>query len=197
VMDRVRGYFVLKLTLYLALSLVFCLPYFLIQRLPGIHPRTLPLTWIDQAIGYQPGAIYAYQSVYLLIPLSPFLAVKQQDLFRFARGFVLLCGASFAVFLLFPVAGPRPDQAAGNWMTQLVFSYDRNLNAFPSLHAGLAAYSVLFGSLTQSGRVVTLCSAWLLVIMFATLATRQHYFLDLPPALLLAWLAHRWAGWRK
>jgi len=82
-------------------------------------------------------------------------------------------------------------------MTQFVFSYDRNLNAFPSLHAGLAAYSVLFGSATQSGRLVAVCGLWLVVIMFATLATKQHYFLDLPPALLLAWLAHRWAGWRR
>jgi hypothetical protein len=195
--DRVRVHFPLKLKLYLGLSIVFCVPYFVIQRLPWIHPRTLPLTWIDEAIGYRPGAIYAYQSVYVLIPLLPFVAITRDELSRYARGFLMLCTVSFTIFLLFPVAGPRPEQAAGNWMTQLVFSYDRNLNAFPSLHAGLAAYSVLFGSVTQAGRLVVICTLWLLVIMFATLATKQHYFLDLPPALLLAWLAHRWAGWQR
>ena len=196
-MQRIQAHLFLKLALYAALSIAFCVPYFLIQRLPWIHPRTLPLTWIDQAIGYRPGAVYAYQSVYLLIPLLPFLAAGREDLFRFARGFLLLSLVSFTIFLLLPVAGPRPEQAAGNWMTQFVFSYDRNLNAFPSLHTGLAAYSVLFGSATRPGRLVAVCSLWLVVIMFATLATKQHYFLDLPPALLLAWLAHRFAGWRR
>lgn len=195
--QRVRTHLLLKLAFYLALSIVFCVPYFLIQRLPLIHPRTLPLTWVDEAIGYRPGAVYAYQSVYLLIPLLPFLATGREDLFRFSRGFLFLCLVSFTMFVLWPVAGPRPEHAAGNWMTKLVFSYDRNLNAFPSLHAGLAAYSVLFGSATQPARLVAICGLWLVVILFATLATKQHYFLDLPPALLLAWLAHRWAGRRR
>src|SRR5215831_5184864 len=125
-MQRVRANISLKLACYAVLTIAFCVPYFLIQRIPWIHPRTLPLTWIDEAIGYRPGAVYAYQSVYLLIPLFPFLAVSREDLFRFARGFQLLCFVSFTIFLLFPVAGPRPEHAAGNWMTRLVFSYDRN-----------------------------------------------------------------------
>jgi len=170
-MQRVRAHIFLKLALYAVLSIAFCVPYFLIQRLPWIHPQTLPLTWIDEAVGYRPGAVYAYQSVYLLIPLLPFLAVEREDLFRFTRGFLFLCFMSFTIFLFLPVAGPRPEHAAGNWMTQFVFSYDRNLNAFPSLHAGLAAYSVLFGSAIQAGRLVAVCGLWLGVIMFATLAT--------------------------
>lgn len=194
-MQRVRVHLGLKLALYAALTLVFCIPYFLIQRVAWIHPRTLPLTPIDEAIGYFPGSVYAYQSVYLFIPLLPFLAATREDLFRFARGFLLLCLVSFTIFLFLPVAGPRPEHAAGNWMTQFVFSYDTNLNAFPSLHVGLAAYSVLFGAVTQSRRLVAVCALWLMVIMFATLAMKQHYFLDLPPALALAWLAHRWAWW--
>lgn len=196
-MSRVRAHLWLKLVLYALLTIVFCVPYFLIQRISGIHPHTLPLTPIDEAIGYLPGSVYAYQSVYLLIPLLPFLATRRTDLFCFARGFLLLSGVSCTIFLLFPVAGPRPEHAAGNWMTQLVFSYDKNLNAFPSLHVSLAAYSVLFGSATQSRRLVAVCALWLAVIMFATLAMKQHYFLDLPPALVLAWLAHRWAWWYR
>lgn len=194
--ERFRVHLSLKLGLYLVLSIAFCCPYFIIERLPWLHPRSLPLSWIDQAIGYEPGAIYAYQSVYLLIPLLPFLATAPEELFRFARGFLLLCAVSFVVFLLFPVYGPRPDHAAGNWMTQAVFSYDRNLNTFPSLHVALAAYSVLFGySAVRARRLIIFCSIWCAVIAFATLATKQHYFVDLPPALLLAWISHRWA-WR-
>jgi membrane-associated phospholipid phosphatase len=114
------------------------------------------------------------------------------------KGFLLLCAVCFITFLVFPVLGPRLEYAQGNWMTQVVFSYDKNLNAFPSLHAGLATYSVLFGFTLAHGchelrRLAWIGALWAGLIMFSTVATRQHYFVDLPPAMALAWIAHRWA----
>jgi membrane-associated phospholipid phosphatase len=95
------------------------------------------------------------------------------------------------------VLGPRPEHAQGNRMTQIVFSYDKNLNVFPSLHVGLAVYSVLFGLTIARGcqqlRWLAMIGAlWTGLIMISTVATRQHYFVDIPPAVVLAWIAHRW-----
>lgn len=196
--SRFRACLELKLGLYLFLTIVFCLPYFTIQRVVWLHPHTFSLGYIDQAIGFHPNAIYAYQSAYLLIPMFPFLATRREELFRFMRGFLGLCAVCFITFLVFPVLGPRPEHAQGNWMTQVVFSYDKNLNAFPSLHAGLAVYSVLFGfSLTRGCQdlrwLAMIGTLWAGVIMVSTVATRQHYFVDLPPAVVMAWIAHRWA----
>jgi amino acid permease len=195
---RFRANLNLKIGLYLALSGIFCALYFGIQRLPWLHPRTFPLSFLDRATGFHPAAIYAYQSVFLLIPLFPFLATSKDDLLRFVKGFVPLSAACFLTFLILPVLGPRPENMQANRLIQMVFSFDKNLNAFPSLHAGLAAYSVLFGFRIARGSqelrwLAFLGAFWAGVILISTMATKQHYFVDLPPAILLAWLATRWA----
>ena len=194
----------LKLQLSVALTLYFCVPYFALQAAPLFPVRTLPLTVLDRAIGFSPGWVWAYQSVYLLMALVPWLAISRDTLHRYARGFVLMSSLAFACFLLMPIAGPRPEDVPTAGMFALLVSYDRPLNAFPSLHCGLAAYSVLLASaifresLPPRRRqfVVGLLTVWCLLICYATLATKQHYLVDLPPGMLLAWVCHRWA-WRS
>src|SRR5262245_12522616 len=133
----------LKLGLYLALSLAFCVCYFSLQRFPIVAPRTLPLTRLDRAIGFHPDAIWAYQSVYLLIPLFPFLARTREQLMQYTRGFAWLCGVSFVIFLIVPIVCPRPDGETSVAMFRLMTSYDGKINTIPSLHVGLSVYSLL------------------------------------------------------
>jgi hypothetical protein len=80
---------------------------------------------------------------------------------------------------------------------------DATWNAFPSLHAGLVVYSLLYGwrvvgaELGPRGRrrFVLASLGWAGAILYGTLATKQHWLADLPPAFVLAWAAHRLA-WR-
>ena len=192
-----------KVRLTVALTLLFCVPYFTLQRVVLFPVRTLPLTALDTAVGFDPGWVWMYQSVYLLIGLVPWLATRRADLVRYARGFTALSLASFVCFLLVPVAGPRPAIVPTSGMFGLLISYDDVVNTIPSLHVGLAAYTVLFGARTTYGLldasarqpllVVGWC--WVAAIAYSAMATKQHYVVDLPPGFLLAWLAHRWS-WR-
>ena len=196
------GLWYLKLALYLALSVAFCVGYFSAQRFPLFPSPTLPLTFLDHTIGFHPQAIYLYQSVYLLVPLFPFLAWTRQQLMQYALGFALLSGISFLIFMFVPIAGPRPDGDTGVAMFRLMTSYDGKTNTIPSLHVGIAVYSVLFGyQLSQTARglrpLVWIGVAWTVLIMYATLATKQHYAVDLPPGAVLAWIAHRVASRRR
>jgi hypothetical protein len=82
----------------------------------------------------------------------------------------------------------------------LVITIDRPLNSIPSLHAGLIGYSLIFAVRVLSDvppphrhQALGLYAVWGAVILYATLATKQHYLLDLPPGLLLAWVADRLA----
>lgn len=189
-----------KLALYFALSAVFCLGYFGLQRFPFYSARTLPLSSLDRAIGFHPSAVIIYQSVYLLIPMFPFLAQTPEQLLRYTRGFAWLCGASFLIFALMPIEGPRPNVDSHNAMFRLMTSYDAKANAMPSLHLGLAVYSVLFGyqlskGMVQLRRLVWIGVVWSLLIAYATLATKQHYAIDLPAGAALAGLSHHLA-WR-
>jgi hypothetical protein len=198
VSERLQAHARLKLTLTALLMVVFYVPYFLLQRFPVRPARTLPLGVLDGLVPFQPGWVFVYQSLYLLMPASAWLADSATALVRYARGFVALSAAGFLVFLLFPVAGPRPAHEAEGLYALLV-RYDTPLNAFPSLHVALAAYSWLFARRLAAGAsaaarpLVALAAAWTAAIAYSTLATKQHYAVDLPPGLLLALAAHRWA----
>jgi hypothetical protein len=192
-----------KAWLGVALTAVFCLPYFTLQHVGLFVSRRLELSAIDRAIGFEPAWVWVYQSVYLLIGLVPWLSTRRDDLRRYARGFVLLAVAGFVCFLLYPIDGPRPADVPRTGMWAVLLAYDGTRNAIPSLHVGLAAYTLGYGIRAigpdlDAGvrRIWTAVGvAWLAAIAYATLATKQHYAIDLPPGLLGAWLAHAWV-WR-
>jgi membrane-associated phospholipid phosphatase len=192
-----------KTAVLLGLAVGICAPYYVLQRVQLFPLRTPPATPLDAWIPFDPGSVYAYGSIALLVPLGPLLATHRDELVRYARGLALLCALCFAAFLLFPVEGPRPAEPPREGLYGLLVSWDTRQNSFPSLHAGLVVYSLLclgrvLGSTLQGGRRtlwLALGLLWGAVILYATLATRQHWALDLPPGMLLAWGCHRWA-WR-
>ncbi len=192
-----------KLALYGVLSLAFCVPYFVIQHWPVFHIHSMPLLWLDRWIGFDPRWIYVYQSVYLLIPLTPWLATDRQHLWRYAKSFLLLCGSSFLIWVVFPIAAPRPSLTPHDGMWGVLLSYDGLINTLPSLHVGLATLAVLFGQASLPADMVIVkrlflgaLIIWTLLISYATLATKQHYAVDLPAGALLAWICHHYV-WRN
>ena len=192
-----------KIGVLLGLSAGICVPYFVLQRVRLFPLQEVPATPLDRWIEFDSAWIVVYLSIALLVPLAPLLASGREQLVRYARGLALLCLPSFAAFLLLPVEGPRPETGAWHPLYALLVSVDRPANSFPSLHAGLTFYSLLFlwrelrGVLP--GRVAGVLFAggvlWGAAILFATLATRQHWALDLPAGMLLALGAHAIA-WR-
>lgn len=189
----------MKVWLGALLAIYFCVGYFGIQQLNPLRPPLrLPLIGPDRWIGFSPGWVWVYQSVYLMLPAA-WLAQTREQLWRYAAGFILVTSIAFACFLVWPVTGPRPDDASlsGGGLYSLLVRYDRPTNCLPSLHVALAVYSVLFAVRIlriASVQVMSLLAIWTLLIACSTLATRQHYFLDLPPGVLLGWIGHR-AAW--
>lgn len=197
--NSLRSNIRLKLVLLLTLPVFVTAGYLGIQRAIIFPIRTVPLTWLDRVIPFQPHWIWAYLSLYLLNPIGPLFTRSRHDLFRYARGILFLFACGFVCFLFFPVAGPRPLSTDSYWLYQWLIGIDRPYNSFPSLHAGCAVYAVLFiaySSLDTSRRalrtcLMTLSWIWVALILYSTIATRQHFFVDLPGGILLGWLAHR------
>lgn len=193
-----------KIAVCLGLALGICGPYFGLQHLPGRTPRLVPETVLDLAIGFSPGWIVVYLSVGLLVPLAPLLAVDRVALRRYAIGLTWLCVPCFALFWLAPVVGPRPEVAASNLLYDLIVTLDRPTNSMPSLHAGLAVYSLLYADrvLRPAWDARTRLAwnlagwSWGLAILYSTLATKQHWALDLPAGMGIAAAAHAIA-WRR
>lgn len=214
---RMRAHLPAKLGVWLGLAVGICVPYFGLQHfgladlgLPDLGLRTPadgaivpPVTPIDRAVPFSPAWIHPYMSLGLLVPIAPLLASRPDELVRYARGLAWLCVPCFLVFLLVPVAGPRPEAVAASGPYAWIVSVDRPTNSLPSLHAGLTVYSLLYVDRVWARTLAPAARRWLrsgglvwgALILYSTLATRQHWLLDLPPGMVIAWAAHRLA-WR-
>jgi hypothetical protein len=194
--SRLRACWRLKAALAVLVCFTFCVPYFLIGNFPILPVRQLPLTRLDRAIGFHPYAwVWIYQSEYLIVNAIPWLARRREELIRYVRGFAALSLVSFIVFLLFPIRAPRPpvDNPKGMyWLLQL---YDVPTNCLPSLHAGMVVFTLAFGNRIigrEVGRGVKLLFAvWGGLILYGTLATKEHYVVDIVTGALLALIVDR------
>ncbi|MGH0030094.1 MAG: phosphatase PAP2 family protein [Myxococcota bacterium] len=186
-----------KVAVWLGLAVGICVPYFTLQHVAWFPVRSVPATPIDAWIPLTPDLLWVYFSLGALVPLGPALATRRDELRRYAWGLFWLCLPCFVLFAVFPVAGPRPELAPEHRLYHWLVAYDRPTNSMPSLHAGLTVYSLLF--LWRVARlprpVEWLGVAWGGLIFYATLATKQHWLVDLPVGAALACIAHA-AAWR-
>lgn len=186
-----------KLLLWLVLLIAFSAPYLIVQRFPIRAPVRFEPSLLDRWIAFHPEWVLVYQSAYLLIPIAPFLSVRRSELRIYVRGFLLMTVLAMACYLALPVEGPRPIDAPRDGAYGILISYDTPLNTFPSLHVGLVAHSLAFGWWLSRGKARAALLAgtlWLALIAFSTLATKQHYAVDLPFGLLLGVGCQWWAA---
>ena len=176
----------------------FILLYFTTQHVELMPTRKVPTTAIDDWVGFDPRWTVVYESLWLLLPIGPWLARSRVQIRQYLVGFALMCAVAFPVFLLWPVEAPRPAVVPDHTLYRLLVSVDGTRNSIPSMHAALGLYTLLVARhvLKQicsplNLKLITLSGfAWLIVILYATLATAQHWFIDLPPGLLLAMAAY-------
>lgn len=181
--ERLTAHLGWKVFLTILLNLWVCIPYFWLQRHPLFPVVELTPSWFDRSIRFDVTWVWAYQSLYLLTPIAPWLATDLQMLRRYALG---LAGVSLAcdlVFLAWPTTVARPVSEVMTPLYGLLVSYDRPGNALPSLHAALAAYSALCcAPLVAASRRPRLWGGllltWVAFIIYATLATKQHVAVD-------------------
>lgn len=189
-----------KLALSALLGAGFWAGYSVLGRHAFLPLRDIPLLWPDRAIPYQPAPWgWIYLTPFLVSSILPWLLPSAEALRRYAAGFLWLVLPSFLIFLLFPVAAPRPDLPVTDTAMRLIRGYDGPLNCFPSLHAGFLVFHLAL-AWRMCGRraplpVVIAALTWGVAVLVSTLATRQHYTLDLVAGAVLGALADRLA-WR-
>jgi membrane-associated phospholipid phosphatase len=187
----------LKIVMLLTLPVAVTAGYLAVQRAVVLPNGRVPLTWFDRVIPFQPRWVWVYLSLYLLNPIGPLFARSREDLLRYARGILFFFVCGFVCFVVFPVPGPRPLAADAFWLYQRLILIDRPYNSFPSLHAACAVYAVLFAAYASSDTsrphlrrsLLSLAWLWVGLILYSTIATRQHFAIDLPAGMFLGWLA--------
>jgi len=189
-----------KVALTIFGNLFFWSGYFYLSRHAFVPIHLLPMTWLDDVAGFR-GNLWAliYESNFLLVGAVPWLIVSRKELWRYLAGFALLSMSSFIIFLCFPVASPRPPGMTGAGQFLLfIIQVDGPFNAFPSLHASSLVYTLAVARRLFALRSLAwVCLiVWAGLILFGTMATKQHYALDLVAGGLIG-LAADWLVWGR
>lgn len=195
--ERVRTHllaqFWLKAVGTTAFMALFFVGYFHLLRHPTRGALEMPLTALDRWIDFHPWALWPYVSLWLYVVIPPSLMPDARSLVRYGWWVGGLCAAGLACFYAWPTAVPQREwMASAAWPGfELLRGVDAAGNACPSLHVATAAFSALWihrliGALALPRALHALNWAWFALIVWSTLATKQHVWWDVVAALALA-----------
>lgn len=184
IIARIRSNLKLKVALSVGLTVGIWGLYLCLQRHPLFAVTPLAGVWVDRSIPFLPGAVYLYESIWLLMPIAPWLMKSREELLGYSKGIALVAAASFAVFFFYPTSCPRPQGLpTDSLLYEALIKIDNELNAWPSLHAAFAVFhgaccQAVFSAARGCGTIRWLVWVWALGIVVATLLTKQHILFD-------------------
>ncbi|HEX7342000.1 MAG TPA: phosphatase PAP2 family protein [Rhodanobacteraceae bacterium] len=189
--NRLRTRWLLKfMGVSIAITVFMCV-YFALLRHPQFAVTVMPLVALDRLIPFTPWAVVPYASLWLYIGLVPGLLYPRGEMVRYGLAALVVAVIGCGVFFFFPTVVPVPPIDWARWpMLAALKSTDAAGNACPSLHV---AYSVL--SVIWMGWLLRRVGAprwlhginivWCLLIVWSTVAIRQHVVLDVEAGALL------------
>ena len=189
---RLRARVWLKVPGTLVFMWLFFVGYFHLLRHPAQAAFVMPLTAIDRWVDFQPWALWPYVSLWVYVVLPPALMPNTRELIRYGWWIGGLCIAGLACFYLWPTAVPLP---AADFAPPATFDLMRGVdaagNACPSLHVATAAFSALWlermlRDLAAPRWLRAASACWFVLIVWSTLAVKQHVWWDVAAGLLLA-----------
>jgi len=192
--ERMRARFWLKALGITGFMGLFFAAYFYLLRHPGQSVIAMPLTVVDRWIAFQPWAFWPYASLWFYVVLPPGLLMTTRELMRYGIWIAGLCLAGLACFYVWPTAVPDLSvQTADHPGFGLLRGVDAAGNACPSLHVATASFSALWlDHLLREVRAPRwarwLNALWFGLIVWSTLAIKQHVWLDVVAGAALALL---------
>lgn len=182
------------------MSLFFWAYLFLLKN-PAFPVITMPLTVIDQWIGFAPLALIPYLSLWIYCSLPVTFMPSRARLLNFGFWIGAMCLLALAIFYWLPNAMPPTDiDWAQHPSVAFLKAVDAGGNACPSLHVAAAVYSSfwlywLMREVHLAWRAQSLQILWGVAIVYSTMATKQHVSLDVLAGTVLGIafaLSSRW-----
>lgn len=170
---------------------IFFYAYFWAMRHPLGAVTVMPVTWVDELIGFQPLSFPLYVFLWFYISLGTALAKDLRELASFGVASLGMSVVGLTVYVLWPTRAP---DFGIDWSLypsmQFLKRVDVAGNAFPSLHAAFCVFTaaVLHAQLraVHAARWPRACNLLLcLGILYSTMATRQHVALDVVAGVVL------------
>jgi membrane-associated phospholipid phosphatase len=161
--------------------------------------RFLTVLPFEKRLPLVPWTIWIYLTSFFVMIFIFFDIRDLENLHRLTYAFLILQLFCNLVFVLFPVAVPRelsPLPGDIGPITRWLFNYTRTVdtprNCLPSLHvANSCLISLVY--LKENRLKFLFAAAWVLLVSFSTLATKQHYFWDVIAGIAIAVILFRLA----
>lgn len=184
-----------------AFMVLFFKGYFWVLHHPLSEPIPMPTLALDRWVPFTPLGFPAYVSLWFYVSLPSAFMPNFRELVRYGLWTAAMCVFCLALFWVFPTQVPMPDI---DWAQhpELVFlkGIDASGNACPSLHVGSAVYTLMwlrhiFLQVRAPMAMRVLSVLFCVVIVWSTMAVRQHVFLDVlggaVVGVLFGWLSLR------
>jgi membrane-associated phospholipid phosphatase len=202
---RLMHLWLFKATATAAFMGVFFYSYFAVLHSPVGAVTLMPLTAVDDWIAFWPPAFYLYASLWVYTALVPALQPSLVRLVAYGFGIGSLCLSGLVIFWFFPTAVPYEFSS---WFTDPSLSLLRSLdlagNACPSLHVATAIFTAmamhqLLRDLAAPQCVQRASWLWCALIVYSTMAIKQHVLWDVLAGLALGvffgWLYRLLEAW--
>jgi membrane-associated phospholipid phosphatase len=175
---------------------LFFYGYFALARFPANPVLSMPISALDSVIPFQGIWFYAYASLWVYTSLVPALIGTVYKLMEYTVFIALLCLLGFATFYFLPTTVPYHMGMWGNDPAMRALqSVDLAGNAFPSLHVASAVFSALclhrlLKELVAPKAIHLINIVWCCLIVYSTLAIKQHVVWDVLGGMVLAMLVN-------
>ena len=178
------------------LILIQTIMYFISKLFQG-DPHLIG-NFIDEAIPFNSWFILFYYLWYLLIFLVPYyLYLKDKNKFcKYIINYFFISLIANIVFLIYPSIVVRPEfETTGilTFLTNFIYWIDTPaINCFPSLHCAISMLFILTICTSKKANLKFKIFIFIssILIMFSTLFTKQHVFVDLVSGDILAFIVY-------
>lgn len=186
----------------------FMFVYFALLRHPQFAVAVMPRTALDHWIGFTPWAMVPYVSLWLYIGFAPALLRLRGEMAPYLVSVIAVSVIGCGIFYFWPTVIPVTLIDWSRWPA-LAFlkSVDAAGNACPSLHVAFAVLTSIWLAwvLQRIGAPRWLHGinlVWCLLIIWSTLATRQHVMLDVEAGAVLGAVVSlvtllAWQTWQR
>lgn len=180
------------LKLGISIFALYGLLYLGAQHFPFRQPTLVPHTTWDQYVSFSQGWVWIYLLAYPYVPFVFFSLKRAEIIYAYARSYVWLTIGSVIIFALWPTTLPRSPYPTDGTLSGLTLEWLRGMdaptNCLPSLHVATALLSSWW-LMRQSRTLGIIGFIFTLLVIWSTLALKQHVFWDAVTGTLAAFIA--------
>ncbi len=169
--------------------------YYIASTITPFTPIEMTLNSVDYFFKPHYSAFWIYMSFFFLL-IAGITFSSKEDSIRCCKTVLLNSFFASIFFIFLPTRITYNDYypyILENTITydliKMIKQYDNTSNCFPSLHIANSIVATIYLNKNKSNTFKLLSTAWLLLVCWSVMSTKQHTFYDLLAGTILAFLS--------